>query len=125
MFRVVYVSCVRACVSLVLRTVIDCFVKCSYKKTKTKNGIKLWCRCGSTNGYLCQFEVYIGKESETQATLLPSQAQGSITAVVCCLTRLLVGKDFFAFMDNFFCDISLFRELLNENIYCCGTQQKN
>ena len=90
-----------------------------------KRGIKIWCRCDSTNGYLCQFEVYIGKESETQAALLPGQAEGSIAAVVRRLTRPLVGKNYFVFMDNFFSGISLFRELLNENIYCCGTLRKN
>ena len=34
MFRVVYVSGVCACVRLVLRTVIDCIVNCSYKINK-------------------------------------------------------------------------------------------
>lgn len=47
-----------------------------------KRGIKIWCRCDSPNGYLCQSETYIGKESEPQVALLPGQAKGSIPAVV-------------------------------------------
>ena len=30
-----------------------------------KRGIKIWCRCDSSNGYLCQIDVYVGKD-ETQ-----------------------------------------------------------
>ncbi|KAL9976924.1 hypothetical protein ACROYT_G014267 [Oculina patagonica] len=90
-----------------------------------KRGIKIWCRCDSTNGYLCQFEVYIGKESETQVALLPGQAEGSIAATVRRLTRSLVGKNSYVFMDNFFSSISLFQELLREKIFCCGTLRKN
>jgi len=27
-----------------------------------KRGIKIWCRCDLHNGYLSQFEIYIGKD---------------------------------------------------------------
>ena len=94
-----------------------------------KREIKIWCRCDSTNGYLCQFEVYIGKETQTgtqtQPALLPGQTEGSIAAVVRRLTRALVGRDYFLFMDNYFASIHLLRELLQECIYCCGTLRKN
>lgn len=30
-----------------------------------KHGIKIWSCCDSTDSYLCQFEVYVGKESLT------------------------------------------------------------
>ena len=92
-----------------------------------KRGIKIWSCCDSTNGYLCQFEVYVGKESSTverQQEPEP-QADGAIAAVVGRLTRSLVGKSYFVFMDNFFASVYLFQEMLSENIYCCGTVRAN
>ena len=32
-----------------------------------KRGIKIWCRCDSENGYLCQIDVYTGKDVNQQA----------------------------------------------------------
>jgi len=29
-----------------------------------KRGIKMWCRVDSTNGYLCDFDVYTGKSQQ-------------------------------------------------------------
>ena len=81
----------------------------------------------STNGYLCQFEVFVGKESSTVERQQEPQprADRAIATVVRRLTRSLVGKNYFAFMDNFFASVFLFQELLCENIYCCGTVRSN
>ena len=83
-----------------------------------KRGIKIWCRCDPHNGYLSQFEIYTGKdnayENQTSAgegqTQTPQQGLGA--RVVTNLTRCLVGKNYFVFMDNFFTgiDLSLFSE---------------
>ena len=92
-----------------------------------KRGIKIWRRRDSTNGYLCQFEVFVGKESSTVERQQEPQprADRAIATVVRRLTRSLVGKNYFAFMDNFFASVFLFQELLCENIYCCGTVRSN
>ena len=88
-----------------------------------KRGIKIWCRCDPHNGYLSQFEIYTGKddahENQTSAgegqTQTPQQCLGA--RVVTNLTRCLVGKNYFVFMDNFFTGIDLSLSLLREKIY--------
>ena len=78
--------------------------------------IKIWCRCDSSNDYLCQMDVYVSKD-ETQPPArghrrrrhvenqqqLPAdrQEEGLVTCVVHLLTRKLVGKNYFVVMDNF------------------------
>ena len=96
-----------------------------------KRGIKIWCRCDPHNGYLSQFDIYTGKddahENQTSAgegqTQTPQQGLGA--RVVTNLTRCLVGKNYFVFMDNFFTGIDLSLSLLREKIYCCGTVREN
>ena len=105
-----------------------------------KRGIKIWCRCDSSNGYLCQMDVYVGKD-ETQPPArgrrrrrhvenqqqppADRQEEGLVTRVVRLLTRKLVGKNYFVVMDNFFSSVELFKTLLEEKIFCCGTLREN
>ena len=105
-----------------------------------KLAIKIWCRCDSSNDYLCQMDVYVGKD-ETQPPArgrrrrrhvenqqqLPAdrQEEGLVTCVVHLLTRKLVGKNYFVVMDNFFSSVELFKTLLEERIFCCGTLKEN
>ena len=96
-----------------------------------KRGIKIWCRCDPHNGYLSQLEIYMGKddahENQTSAgegqTQTPQQGLGA--RVVTNLTRCLVGKNYFVFMDNFFTGIDLSLSLLREKTYCCGMVREN
>ena len=46
-------------------------------------------------------------------------------SVVTRLTRDLVGKNFHIYMDSFFPSVSLYRNLLADNIYCTGTLRTN
>ena len=48
-----------------------------------------------------------------------------MTRVVRLLTRKLVGKNYFVVMDNFFSSVELFKTLLEEKIFCCGTLREN
>ena len=105
-----------------------------------KRGIKIWCRCDSSNGYLCQMDVYVRKD-ETQPPArgrrrrchveiqqqppADRQEEGLVTRAVHLLTRKLVGKNYFVVMVNFFSSVELFKTLLEEKIFCCGTQREN
>ena len=79
----------------------------------------MWVRADSHNGYFSQFEVYQGKGSNTTPEL------GLGGSVVKTLTRPLVGKHHHIFMDNFFTSPALFRDLLQDGIYACGTVRSN
>ena len=85
----------------------------------TKYGIKVWERADSTNGYVCEFEVYVGKPQGGQReTNLGSK-------VVKRLTRHLKGKNHHIYFDNYFNSVALISELLQDHIYACGTVKSN
>ena len=67
----------------------------------TKYGINVWERAISRNGYICQFEVYVGKSTGDGAG--PEKNLGQ--KVVEKLTRPLVGKNHHIYFDNFFIDL--------------------
>ena len=95
-----------------------CSVKQYMPQKPTKRGFKVWVRADSTNGYVSQFECYTGKKGSTTE-------HGLGGSVVTRLTRDLVGKYFHVFMDNFFSSVTLFQQLLAENIYATGTLRSN
>ena len=90
-----------------------------------KRGIKIWSRCDASNGYLCQFDVYTGKNDEEDNAGAPADQscpfKGLSARVVYNLTRSLSGKNYMVFMDNVFSGIDLFLKLFEEQIFCCGT----
>ncbi len=81
-----------------------------------KRGFKIWVRADSHNGYVCEFECYTGKKGDTTEVGLGG-------SVVTRLTRDLVGKAYHIFMDSFFSSVTLYHQLLSDNIYCTGTRQ--
>ena len=83
----------------------------------TKRGIKVWCRGDGHNGYLCEFQVYTGREESNET--------GLGARVVTDLSQKLQGKHFHLFFDNFFCSFSLLRSLLTNGLYGCGTARQN
>ena len=84
-----------------------------------KRGIKVWVRADSHNGYFSQFQVYTGRGTGIEPDL------GLGGTVVKQLTRPLVGKFHHVFMDNFFSSAPLFMDLLDDDIYACGTVRTN
>ena len=64
-----------------------------------KRGFKVWVRADSHNGYMCNFDIYIGKEKSTEVNLGAK--------VVKKLSRTLVGKRYHLYFDNFFSSVSL------------------
>ena len=63
-------------------------------KKPIKRGFKIWVRADSSNGYVCQFQCYTGKEGNTTEVGLGGN-------VVTTLTRELVGKNYSLYMDVF------------------------
>ena len=87
-------------------------------KKPTKRGFKVWVRADSINGYVCQYEVYTGKQGNNAEVGLGGN-------VVTRLTRDLVGRSYHIFVDNFFSSVDLFCQLLKDNIYATGTLRSN
>ncbi len=81
-----------------------------------KRGFKIWVRADSTNGYICDFSVYTGKEESAEKDL------GS--KAVKKLAQPLAGGNYHLF-DNFFSTVKLFDDLLEDQIYACGTFRRD
>ena len=86
-------------------------------KKPIKRGFKVWTRADSKNGFVSEFQVYVGKKKEVERRL------GA--RVVKDLTRKIVGKNHHVYCDNFFTSIPLFQDLLHDKIYACGTIRSN
>lgn len=79
-----------------------------------KRGIKLCCRPDSTNGYLCDFDVYTGKQPD-------GVQHGLGYTVVSNLCQYIKGKWYSVFFDNFFTSCKLIEDLYSDKIICCRT----
>ena len=84
-----------------------------------KRGIKVWECADSSNGFVCDLEVYTGKQRNGN----PEQGLGH--RAVRNLTRPLVGKNHHVFVDNFFNSLALVEDLFRDQIYICGTVHGN
>ena len=81
-----------------------------------KRGIKVWIRCNSPRGYIQQFEVYLGKESNPN----PS-GNGTYFDVVDGLTKTIHGVYHSLTFDNLYTSIPLLLYLHDNKIYATGT----
>lgn len=80
-----------------------------------KRGIKMWCRADSTNGYLCDFDIYTGKSQQ-------GVQHGLGYSVVTKLCASIKGHWYAIFCDNFFTSYKLVEDLyVQYKILCCGT----
>ncbi|XP_048576402.1 piggyBac transposable element-derived protein 2-like [Nematostella vectensis] len=81
----------------------------------TKRGIKVFCLCDASSGYMITSSIYTGKN--------PNQRDGgSVNKIVTELVSPIKNCGYFVFMDNYFSSGGLFRE---HQIYACGTLRKN
>ena len=78
----------------------------------------MWVHADSHNGYISHFDVYTGKRGDTAQVGLGG-------SVVKHLTQDLVGKYYHIYMDNCFSSVTLYKNLLDEGIYCTGTLHAN
>ena len=67
----------------------------------TKYGIKVWVRADSTNGYACEFQVYVGRPPGVKTEV------GLGKRVVLELTEKLIGKQSHIYFDNYFNNVGL------------------
>ena len=86
-------------------------------KKPTKRGFKVWVRADARNEYMCDFQVYTGKETSTESNLGAK--------VVKSLSQPLVGGHYHLYYDNFFSSVELFDDLLEDGLYACGTFRKD
>ena len=85
----------------------------------TKYGIKVWVRADSTNGYACEFQVYVGRPPGVKTEV------GLGKRVVLELTEKLIGKRSHIYFDNYFNSVGLQEKLLERQLYGCGTVKSN
>lgn len=78
-----------------------------------KRGIKGWVRADSVSGYMCDFNIYEGKD-DIQGKRLGYK-------VVTSLCEELYDKNYWIFFDNFFTSIPLMEDLLERQTFACGT----
>ena len=70
----------------------------------TKYGIKVWMAADSSNGYVLNFDVYLGKEAN-----------------VTKLIRPFMNKNHPVYFDNFFSSVTLLEHLEANGTYACAT----
>lgn len=86
-------------------------------KKPIKRGFKVWVRADGINGFICDLDVYTGKEE--------SMETGLGAKVVKKLSRPLVGGKYHLYFDNFFSSVKLFEDLLDDDLYACGTFRRD
>lgn len=84
----------------------------------TKYGIKVWCRADPVNGYLNDFQVYVGKVGNRAEVGLGAR-------VVHDLTQDIAGRNHIINMDNYFSSPELYVKMLEDNLRARGTVRPN
>ena len=83
-------------------------------KKPIKRGFKVWVRADAVSGYVSEIEVYTGK--------VPGEREYGLGGnVVRRLTRNITGHHHTVYCDNFFTGATLFKDLLGDKVYACGT----
>lgn len=86
----------------------------------TKHGIKVWMAADSSNGYVLNFEVYLGKEPDQRPRIY-----GLGYDVVTSMIRPYMNKNHHVFFDNFFSSVKLLEHLASNDTYACATVRPN
>jgi hypothetical protein len=95
-------------------------------KKPEKWGIKFWVLADSVSKFIYCFEIYCGKNLEAEIRVEGRHGEGgSAYGMVMTLLRGLEEKGHCVVMDNFFCSIPLFEDLMKKGIYATGTVRSN
>ena len=96
--------------------------RCSFKvympKKPDKYGIKIWTMADATNSYLCNAQIYRGKQKDVPEVGLSQR-------VVKDLVSNVQGSGRNITVDNFFSSVPLAKELLSRDLTMIGTIRKN
>ena len=88
-------------------------------KKPTKWGMKAWVLADSTNGYVYNWKLYTGKETNNTVK------KGLAHRVVLELLQDLVGNTYEVYVDNFYTSPALFTDLIHLGFKACGTLNNN
>jgi len=80
-----------------------------------KRGYKVWCLCDSVTGYLFNYEIYTGKEEDSEKGILLTER---------VVFNLISDHSFqgkHLYFDNYFTSIGLLEKLKLQNIKAAGT----
>jgi hypothetical protein len=103
-----------------------CPIRQYMPKKPEKWGIKFWVLADSVSKFIFCFEIYCGKNMEADITVqVPRAEVGAAYGIVMKLLRGLEEKGHCVVMDNYFCSIPLFEELVRKGIYATGTVRLN
>ena len=84
-----------------------------------KWGLKAWGLAGAKTGYMCNWKLYLGKETRDQQSLPVA------CGVVVNLAEPYFDKGHVIYMDNFFTSPALFSNLADHQVGACGTLRTN
>lgn len=79
-----------------------------------KYGIKVWMVVDFSNGYVLNFDVYLGKELNQWLRIY-----GLGYDVVISMIRFFMNKNYYVYFDNFFSLVKLLEYLVSNDIYVC------
>ena len=85
----------------------------------TKYRIKVWMAADSSNGYVLNFDVYLGKEANQ------CRIYGLGYDVVTKMIRPFMNKNHHVYFDNFFSSVTLLEHLETNDTYACATVRCN
>ena len=81
-------------------------------------GVKVWCCCDPSNGYMLDFRFYTGKKEAP----IP---HGLGHHVVMTLASRFLDKNHHFYFDNYFSSARLVKDLLTRSTYSCATTRQN
>ena len=96
-----------------------CFVQYMPKKP-AKYGIKLQCLCEAKTNYICNMEVYVGKQPEG-----PFQLSNKPHDITLRMVSPIVGTGKNLTTDNWYTSVPLAEDLLKKKVTLVGTMRKN
>jgi hypothetical protein len=100
---------------------------CQYMPKKPEKWmIKFWVLADSMSKFIYCFDIYCGKNLEAEVRIpVPTGEARAAYGVVMKLLGGLEKKGHCVVIDNFFCSVPLFRDLLLKGIYAIGTVRCN
>jgi hypothetical protein len=103
-----------------------CPIRQYMPKKPEKWGIKFWVLTDSVSKFIFCFEIYCRKNMEANVTIpIPRGEASAAYGVVMNLLHGLEDKGHCIVMDNYFCSIPLFEDLVRKGIYATGTVRSN